>query len=170
MKCEKIKTSYGHKLIWQVDSVIHREGAPAVIEYTGEVITREKWYRHGVLHKDDGPASVIYYPSGQVKIEEWFKQSSLSRAGAPAIIEYGKDGTIIKEEWWLDGLRHCSNGPAITEYGNGGTVEKAKAWFVNGVNYTKACFTNIDEVDKLKAYSLFTPIEIARLRKNPRTW
>ncbi|MGW1425730.1 hypothetical protein ACWAT4_37010 [Bradyrhizobium manausense] len=49
---------------------LHREDGPAVTDYQNDEIVQQKWYRHGVLHRDpkEGPAWLLW-DSGVV-IEE----------------------------------------------------------------------------------------------------
>ena len=86
----------------------------------------------------------------------------LQKKNGATTVEYG-NGKIIKR-WWLDDKLHRDDGPAYIEYRNG--VKKFEWWFINGKPLTKEDFTSIEMIDRMKAYSFFSPVEIAKMRKN----
>ena len=122
----------------------------------------EKWVLNNKIHREDGSA-VIKYNDGNVIEEQWRVEGRLHRKDAPAIIRY-KDGVVVEEEWFTNNIRHRIDGSARIEYNNGKV--NAEQWWVDGTRVTKEDFTSIDMIDRMKAYSLFAPIEIARMRKN----
>ncbi len=65
---------------------------------------REEWYRHGHLHREDGPA--VLHANGSTK---WYRDGKRHRDGAPACVYV--NGT---EKWYRNGLRHrdTNEGPA----------------------------------------------------------
>ena len=146
---------------------LHREDGPAFIGYKNGEIVKKEWWINGKLSRKDGPAH-IEYENGRVIKEVWRVEGQLHREGGPAWIAY-KDGEIIEEQWWLRSdnnryYRHRENGPAWVTYEDGEIV--AGEWWVNGKRLCKEDFKQAEMVDQLKAYLLFTPIEIARLKKN----
>ena len=90
---------------WYFNGKLHRgkdengEIGPAIEFYDGTQL----WYRHGFLHRIDGPASV---DSNGEKM--WYLNGDLHRDDGPAIVY--PDG---KEEWYQNGLHHRENGPAV---------------------------------------------------------
>ncbi len=83
---------------WRDDAwALHREGVPAVERPDG----RSSWWRHGVLHREDGPA--VEGPRS-----EWWLDGRRHRADGPAA-----EGGGAPTEWWLDGERHRTDGPAV---------------------------------------------------------
>lgn len=68
---------------------------PAKIDCDG---TKE-WYRHGILHRDNGPA--IIHPDGK---EEWYKDGERHNSDGPAIV-YASG----KRAWYLNGSRVTKN-------------------------------------------------------------
>ena len=85
------------------------------------------------------------------------------RENKPAIIEY-KNGVVLLEEWWGNNNYHRCDGPAVIVYRDGEIVNEE--WWLNGKCLIKEDFTSIEMITRLKAYSLFSPIEIAKLKKN----
>lgn len=95
--------------------------------------------------------------------EEWRVDHELHREDGPGHIEY-ENGEVVVEEWWLNGWLHRVDGPAYIEYKDGRVIYEQ--WYLGGEILTKKDFTSIEMIDRMKAYNLFNPIEIARLRKN----
>lgn len=97
-------------------------------------------YRHGLLHRDDGPAVVtatgteIYYQWGQRHrtdgpalrfadgAETWCQRGQWHREGGPAVMN--ADGSQM---WYRHGEAHRDDGPAKT-YPDG-----TQLWYRNGV-------------------------------------
>lgn len=52
----------------------HRRNGPASIEhYIGrDQIRIMRWYKHGLLHRKDGPAEVSFHMNGKVASEKWY--------------------------------------------------------------------------------------------------
>lgn len=122
----------------------------------------ELWEVNGDLHREDGPAWISYQNGKIIEKGWWFKGKS-HRENGPAIIKY-RDGVITGEQWYFNGGRHRGNGPAWIAYEDGKIVERQ--WWLNGKQLSKRSFKSIEMIDQLKAYSLFTPLEVARIRKN----
>ena len=89
---------------------------------------------NGVRTRDDGPA-VIHYHNNKVTREAWYRNGYLHNDSGAAVISYDENGNIIQQEWYLDGER-----------------------------LSVFDFDTCEKIDKLKAYSLFSPIEIARIK------
>ena len=143
---------------WVLNNKIHREDGPAVIRYNDEKVIEEQWRVEGRLHRKNSPA-IIRYKDGVVTEEQWWVNDKSHRKDAPAIIRYN-DGVVVYEEWFTNNIRHREDGPAIIRYSDG-----AEWWWINGILLSKKDFT-LDMIIKMKAYSLFSPIDIARMRKN----
>jgi len=64
---ELVKDTYSYYWARWEDKLgrYHRLNGPAVIFRDGDM----HWYRHGVIHRDDGPA--VEWP--EIGIEEWYK-------------------------------------------------------------------------------------------------
>lgn len=85
----------------------HREDGPAVESLINELgcyangvhstikypHKSKAWYKHGLLHREDGPAMV--YPSGSLA---WYQNGILHNSKGPAVVGY--DGTW---QYWLNG-------------------------------------------------------------------
>jgi hypothetical protein len=63
----------------------------------------KKWFTHGKLNREDGPA--VVWSDGS---EAWYKHDKLHRIGGPAKTK--PDGS---KEWWQEGQLHRLDGPAI---------------------------------------------------------
>jgi hypothetical protein len=72
----------------------HNKDGPA-IEY---VIGIHEWYRHGLLHREDGPAEVNC-ADGTGK---WYLNGVLHRLGGPAVV---KCMPWLLDEYWVHGAR-----------------------------------------------------------------
>lgn len=120
---------------YYVAGILHRVDGPAFETNDGGV-----WYRHGQIHREDGPAIVNAHWEGIWLKQGWFQDGVPHREGAPAIIpkqgpsKYAHRGEILSEEeeyehsicWMLHHVPHREGGPAIiTDSG----VEK---WYRHG--------------------------------------
>jgi len=76
----------------------------------------KRWYKNGVLHREDGPA--VEYVNGT---KNWYKNGLLHRDDGPAI-----EGANGAKYWYKNGEYHREDGPAV-EGANG-----AKYWYKNG--------------------------------------
>lgn len=81
-----------------------------------EASNNKRWYRKGLLHRDDGPA--VELPDGT---KEWWVNGKRHRDDGPAMI--CANGS---RSWWQNGLLHRDNGPAMI-HGIG-----AFEWYKNG--------------------------------------
>lgn len=86
---------------WKYRGKLHRGGdLPAM-----ETPDFSAWYRHGLMHRENGPAFV----SKDGKDQRYFKMGKKHREGGqPAV--YRPDGGL---EFYENGARHCENGPAV---------------------------------------------------------
>ena len=68
-----------------------------MVEYTVMVYAdgTKVWFRHGEIHREDGPAAEYADGSGV-----WFRHGEIHREDGPAIEK--ADGT---KKWYLDGVR-----------------------------------------------------------------
>lgn len=72
------------------------------IDDEDEIVFEKSWYKHGVLHRENGPA--VVESDG---VEEWLYNGKHHRIGGPAIITPGC------EEWMQNGVHHRTDGPAF---------------------------------------------------------
>lgn len=86
---------------WKYRGKLHRGGdLPAM-----ETPDFSAWYRHGLMHRENGAA----YISADGKEQRYLKMGKKHREGGqPAV--YRRDGGL---EWFENDQRHCENGPAI---------------------------------------------------------
>lgn len=80
---------------WFVHGELHREDGPAIIKYNGT----QEWWVNGITHRTDGPA--IVYSNGD---QEWHKEGKLHRINGPAVI-YARPGSDESEP--LDWKKQC---------------------------------------------------------------
>ena len=96
----------------------------------------QRWYLHGQLHREDGPA--IIRPDGS---QEWWLHGQLHREDGPAIIH--PDGS---QYWYLHGKRHREDGPAIIN------PDGKQAWYLHGVEVSaEELFSKMTKEQKMKA-------------------
>ena len=124
--------------LWYKNGYLDRKKKPARVAVTtrvdGKKFISKKWYKDGVLHRDNGPAidlsdgTKVWYTNGKrEKLEyafghvEYYKNNILHKEDGPAIIK--KDGST---EWYKHGLLHRENGPAIER------SDGTKAWYEDG--------------------------------------
>ena len=92
----------------------------------------KKWYKNGLLHREDGPAI-----EGVDGLKAWFIKGKLHRKDGPAV-EW-PDGS---KYWYKNGFFHREDGPAI-ENSSG-----YRAWFINGKEFSEFEFNK-----KIKKFS-----------------
>jgi hypothetical protein len=73
---------------WYKDGVLHKDNGPAMLWDGGY----EAWYKNGFAHREDGPA--IIYPGGR---KCWYKNGKKHREDGPA---YEKPNGY--KEWWIE--------------------------------------------------------------------
>ena len=79
--------------------------------------------------------------------------------------KYYENGNVEFEIWYKDGDLHRLDGPADIDYHENGNV-KYKFWWKDGKKITKEDFKKlgIEIIKQMKALSLFTPLELIRLK------
>lgn len=90
------------------------------VKVTGMTIDswgQKRWYKKGILHREDGPAIIV---DGIVRHEEWYFDGLRHRIGGPAVTFFDD---LIKV-WLVNGKRHRIDGPAFDS-------PKKKIWFFN---------------------------------------
>jgi hypothetical protein len=70
---------------------IHRLAGPA---YQSGCIKCEMWFKHGILHRDSGPA--VVYKQNSI----WYTDGKLSRLDGPAVVDVAGP-----KEYWIAGER-----------------------------------------------------------------
>lgn len=87
--------------------VRHRVGRPAYFElHKDSGIVEKRWYFHGFLHREDGPAVEMTHPSG-AKVEEWFLNGKRHREnGLPAYVCTDGDGDISEQYYYCHGVKY----------------------------------------------------------------
>lgn len=80
----------GRKVDCQYLKCIHSIDGPAIRYDSGNWY----WYKHGILHRDDGPAVCI---NGDY---QWFNNGVLHREDGPAFVR-----TNGEEYWYIDGVQ-----------------------------------------------------------------
>ncbi len=93
-----------------------------------------RWYRKGVVHRDDGAAVIHRFSDGALLAEDWYRNGVQHRDGdLPAGKSYHcKGGTLSYEIWWRNGVKH-RDGDLPTEkgYREDGTLTR-EIWHRNG--------------------------------------
>ena len=135
---------------------LHREDGPARKYANGD----KEWFLNGEWHREDGPA--IERTDGD---KAWWLNGKRHRKDGPADIRYKSGTKIVNVEFWfLNGEPHREDGPADIYYKNGKVLEEEKEWHLNGSELFKKDFTTIEMINSMKAWSLFTPVELIRLK------
>lgn len=126
--------------------VLHRDGAPARVEYHDNgAVRREDWFQAGRYHQSGKPAVTVYHPDGSPKFEWWFLADEAHREGGPAYIHYGRDGSRL-ERWYQHNQRHRTDGPAVVERDSDGRVLTAE-WWLGGKDITAAAEAFLAETE-----------------------
>lgn len=128
---QKIKIIDGDQVI--IKSITENEGT-TIAYYKND--PKIKNYKHGILHREDGPAFTIF--DKDFKKEIWYKDGYIQRIDGPAITEQGKD--IYREEWCIregekGGVYHRDNGPAIINIHKTSFGSELKIWYKNGFKH-----------------------------------
>ena len=91
------------KLEEQLEDPTNRKLAMQDINCEIDEYGNKKWYQHGKLHREDGPA--VEYADG---FKELYQHGKLHRSDGPAI-EF-IDG---HKEWGVEGQQHRVDGPRL---------------------------------------------------------
>ena len=76
-----------------------------------------QWFKHGRLHRDNGPADISYFDHKQTIFQEsWYRNGHSHRIGGPSYCQYDDDGTLLFEYWKQNGEAHRLDGPAQIDY------------------------------------------------------
>lgn len=95
--------------VWCDDGFIHRDGAPAVINYGHEEDAHEEWWQHGLRHRDGAPAVEAF------DVCKWFQHGLLHREDGPAVDYTSAKGAGFRglrfweNRWFWHGRRMLSN-------------------------------------------------------------
>ena len=100
---------------WYRHGKLHREDGPAIVNKNGTKV----WYRGGKIHRDNGPA--VVWLNGTLS---WYRDDVLHREDGPAVVH--KNGG---EEWYRNGEYHREDGPAFVH------VSGARMWYRNGARH-----------------------------------
>ena len=126
------------------DGFLHRDcDLPARIRKSFNKRTIYDWYKHGVPHRENGPASIIY-----------------------------KDGRLFQEFWYFNGKQHRLGGPTMVRIGDrerSGDYYVDGKMFKDGTTdeYREACRRFRIEHDLLEPGKLTKPARPAHTRTNP---
>jgi hypothetical protein len=87
------------------DRRLHHDRAPAVKTLHDDGSREERYYRHGELHRDGGPALIAFDAGGRVTKQEYFRGGKLHRERdeGPAMIGYLPDGSLMLG-WFENGM------------------------------------------------------------------
>ena len=94
-------------------------------------------------------------------VERWeLENRKLHREDGPAMIR--RQGGKVVEEWWrLYGKFHREDGPAYIRRKDGRVT--CEQWFMDGKRLRKKDFTTIEMVNKMQAWAIFEPCELAEM-------
>jgi antitoxin component YwqK of YwqJK toxin-antitoxin module len=116
---------------YYINGQLHRDEAPAIIEYFNQSIFSEGYYVNGEAHNEDGPAIIRYYNNGCIRYESYYINGKLNREDGPAQIRYNEDGSIQKEKYYFNGKLHKEDSPAIIYYNKTGSIG-SELYYING--------------------------------------
>lgn len=94
---------------WRDEGRVHRDGAPAIIEYTGVHKEAETWYQDDQIYNPDGASQIVYHTgSDEIHEKKFFYKDEKhgilpgQKNGSPALITYYPDGNI-KGKFFFNG-------------------------------------------------------------------
>lgn len=70
--CKRYEKGEKTKLVWSLANKRHRENGPAVKIYKRGILKEDRWFRHGIWHRVDGPACIEYSSNGFIKYTEYY--------------------------------------------------------------------------------------------------
>ena len=96
------------------DMFANREDGPAVTHYylSNNSTKRahketEEWFKHGSLHRVDGPAYTTYYDFvNMIYSKSYYLNGKHHRLDGPAFIMYNERGDVIDEEYYINDTMH----------------------------------------------------------------
>lgn len=148
--------------IWyDLEDNIHKEGAPAIIADDGG----EQWYRHGKLHRDDGPAIIIPFNHNGIRYYEfsYYKEDEAHRepSDGPAIID--TRGNDIR--FFYNGVLHNPFGPAVdmTFIDDNGEEKRVVNYYLGGVRCSKFMWKRLRKCKEMKAPNSFVADPIRQI-------
>ena len=94
----------------EITDLLHRDDGPAFhsfFDQTGTTPQDTVWYRHGRVHRADGPAIVYRFPDGTVRREAWYRDGLPHRDDGPADVwhptpEAAPWSTMLRQHWVYD--------------------------------------------------------------------
>ncbi len=95
----------------------------------------KRYYLHGKLHREDGPAVIWYYEVYSVLVVEheiYYQHGERHRVDGPAAIWYHPHGHVLREEYYHYGEKHRTKEPAAIYYRPDGSV-MSEYYYLNGV-------------------------------------
>lgn len=97
----------GRKESYYFDGKLHREDAPAVIEYKvingTEIVTYEAYWLNGVNTRLKQPTVITYYDNGAIHTETYILNGKRHRANGPAFISYDMNGVVLDQTFYKQG-------------------------------------------------------------------
>jgi hypothetical protein len=103
--------------------------------YFDEEDQTTKWFKDGIIHREDGPA--IISPNGN---QAWYQNGVFHRVGGPAL-EMADENMY---QWCQNGLLHREDGPAVM-------MKDIIEWWIHGVQYSEKEFNALKLNEKLEA-------------------
>lgn len=113
------------------NGILHKEDGPALIEFEADGSFTERYYRHGQLHHDSGPA--IRSSDGGF---EWRMNGRKHRLDGPAVWNPMKH----RQEFYVLGRLHNNTGPAVIV--NADTDEEYSEYWLSGKQYSHENLSN----------------------------
>ena len=103
-----------HTNVWCEDGFIHRDGAPAIINYGNEDLACEQWWKNGFRHRVGEPAYTSEFA------DLWFEDGLLHRTDGPAVLakNYAKSKVFynLSNSWYWHGAAMVRNGEFSEEF------------------------------------------------------
>lgn len=93
--------------------------------------------------------------------KSWYLDGQYHRVDGPCYIAYNKN-EIYQEHWAREGNFYREDGPARIRYENGEIA--SQRWWLGKGELLKKDFTTLEMINRMKAWELFTPVEIMRMR------
>ena len=103
-----------------------------VSRYESGATRTVKYFRDGLLHREDGPAYIGYYESGEIEYEGYRIAGEHHRVGGPARIGYLKTGEKRYEEYYVSGDFHRLDGPAYIGHKDYLSHPRVEEYYIDG--------------------------------------